>query len=580
MDHQFTRRRFVGTGLGAVALGLTAPGALAGGRLGKGLSQTASGLGASAPFRPIPFNPVSVLIDGVPFAPTFTGDRFFNPHPGVPVIGKPPTPDEETDIIVVGGGISGVASAYMLRDRRPILLDMWDRFGGNAQGESWRGTRYSLGSAYIIAPDKGSFLESFYKDLGLDEAFRLSLGDDRHEIDGVVRDDLYAGLGLPPEQVLIYNDYADLVALMGEEYPEIPYPEADEGFVFTLDRLTFKDHVEAMLGGRLPTLLEAGIQAYCYSSFGAGWEEISAASGWNFVAAEEFGRWVFPGGNAYLVNQMWRRLARLRSKGGGGPILRAGCQVVDIRLDGPGHVLVTHRGADGIPYGKVGGDTGGDPTGKLRTIRARRVVVACPKHIAKHVIHDLANLDAAKLEAMHSLKTNAYLVANVLLRRPVTDEFYDVFLLGREGEFPTSGGDMAVRRPVVDVLKGSYNEPKGAFGELTLYWPLPWGSSRFTLVGGGASHTDYAKRLAAQLPAMVKLIGMTVEDIVQVRLTQWGHAMPLAESGFIAGGRAMEVQRPIDDRIFFVNQDNWALPAVENSLLDAENYTAQLRATL
>lgn len=572
MDHQFTRRRFVGTGLGAVALGLTAPGALAGGQLGKKLSQGAKGVGTSAPFRPIPFNPVSVLIDGVPFAPTFTGDRFFNPHPGVPVIGKNPTPDEETDIIVVGGGISGVASAYMLRDQRPILLEMWDRFGGNAQGENWRGTHYSLGSAYIITPDKGSFLEAFYKDLGLDEAYRLSIGDDQHEIGGVVRDDLYAGLGLPPEQVQIYNDYADLVTLMGEEYPEIPYPKADEEYVFALDRVTFKDHVEATLGGPLPPLLEAGIQAYCYSSFCAGWEEISAASGWNFIAAEEFGRWVFPGGNAYMINQMWRRLARMTSKGGGGPILRAGCQVVDIRLDGADHVLVTHRVTDDIVDGK--------PSGKLRTIRARRVVVACPKHIAKHVIHDLANLDAPKLEAMHTLKTNAYIVANVLLRRPITDGFYDVFLLGKEGEFPTSGGDMAARRPVVDVLKGTYNAPKGAFGELTLYWPLPWGSSRFTLVGGEDSHTDYAKRLAAQLPAMLKLIGMTVEDIVQVRLTQWGHAMPLAEAGFIAGGRAMEVQRPIDDRIFFVNQDNWALPAVENSLLDAENYTTQLRATL
>ena len=35
-----------------------------------------------------------------------------------------------------------------------------------------------------------------------------------------------------------------------------------------------------------------------------------------------------------------------------------------------------------------------------------------------------------------------------------------------------------------------------------------------------------------------------------------------------------------DERIFFVNQDNWALPAVENCLLDAEEYLPRIRAGL
>ena len=573
MAGKSTRRQFVGNGLGAVALGLTAPAALGAGPRRSISSNDAARVKASAPFNPIPHNPTSVMVDGIPFAPKFTGDHFFNPHTGLPFLNDTKiTPDEETDVIVVGGGMSGMATAYMLRDQRPILLEMWDRFGGNAQGETWRGTSYSLGSAYIITPDKGSFLESFYKDLGLDQAFRLSIDDDTHEIDGVVRTNLYDGLDLPPDQVQCFNDYADLVALMGEEYPEIPYPKGDEKYIFELDRLTLKDHVEMSLGGPVPTLLEAGIQSYCYSSFCAGWEEISAASGWNFVAAEEFGRWVFPGGNAYMINQMWRRLARMKSKGEGGPILRAGCQVVDIRLDGPDHVLVTHRTATPLAKNKF--------SHKFKTIRARRVVVACPKHIAKHVIHDIDKLDPQKLDAMDQIDYGAYLVVNVLLRRPIPQDFYDVFLLGKEGEFPTNDTDASLQRHVIDMTQGSYNTPPGAFGELTLYWPLPWGSSRFTLVGGQGSFDDYAKRLAEQLPGMLKLIDMAVEDVVQVRMTQWGHAMPRSEPNFIASGKAELVQRPIDDRIWFVNQDNWVLPAVENALIDANTYVPQLLGTL
>ena len=41
-----------------------------------------------------------------------------------------------------------------------------------------------------------------------------------------------------------------------------------------------------------------------------------------------------------------------------------------------------------------------------------------------------------------------------------------------------------------------------------------------------------------------------------------------------------QLRRPLDDRIYFVNQDNWALPAVENCLLDAEIYVPQIEAGL
>ena len=66
--------------------------------------------------------------------------------------------------------------------------------------------------------------------------------------------------------------------------------------------------------GTLPIALREAVQGYCYSSFGVGWAQISAASGCNFIAAEEFGRIVLPGGNAGLATRLWSRLI-LRTTG-------------------------------------------------------------------------------------------------------------------------------------------------------------------------------------------------------------------------------------------------------------------------
>jgi hypothetical protein len=62
--------------------------------------------------------------------------------------------------------------------------------------------------------------------------------------------------------------------------------------------------------------------------------------------------------------------------------------------------------------------------------------------------------------------------------------------------------------------------------------------------------------------------------VKQIRMTRWGHAMPIHAQGIIKSGICEEVRRPtMDERLYFVQQDNWALPAVENCLLDAKHYT-------
>lgn len=528
-------------------------------------------VGRSRPSVPIADSPEVVDIAGFPFAPGWFGDAWA--HPSIPFHhsetgfpgGGPPAPDEDVDIAIVGGGLSGLGLAYLLREREPVVFELQDRFGGVSKGEEWRGTRYSMGGAYFIAPDEGSWLARLYQDLGLDRVQRTSPGgDDPVEIGGVVREDFWTGAGLSPEDRLAFERYARLVQHHAEVYPDIPLVEGrDNDWILALDGRSLKVDIEERLGVPVPRLLAAGIQGYCYSSFDAGWESISAAAGWNFLAAEEYGRWVCPGGNAWVTDVLWQRLANQYAAAGHLDRLRPATTVVQVDVGGDGRALVTYRAT----------------TGDFRTLRARRAVLCCSKHIAKYVIKGLQQNDTPKHDAMQQVYTHPYIVANVLLDAPVALDFYDLFLLG-EGGFPQTEAQIEADPRPIDLIAGHFAQGAGQPSSvLTFYWPLPVSTAVFPLLAD-ASHGEYARRLAPHLRRALSLLGLEREQVRAVRMTRWGHSMPIAKPRFLVDGVPAELQRPYRGSVFFVNQDNWALPAFETCLLEAQAMAPRILAGL
>lgn len=480
--------------------------------------------------------------------------------------GEPPAPSEEVDVAIVGGGLSGLSTAYFLRHRRPVLFELRARFGGVSQGEIWGGEPYSFGGAYFIAPDEGSFLESFYRELGLDRVQRVSEGDAPMEIDGVVHEDFWTGEGLPPDVQEAFRRYRRIVRHFAEvAYPEIPLdPRADNAWILELDRKSLREDLEARMGMPIPDILAAGIQSYCYSSFDVGWEQLSAASAWNFIAAEEFGRWVCPGGNVWVTDVLWRRLVHEYGTGGHHDLdrLRAGTRGVDVRRADDGRIQVTAR----------------LPDGSFRSLLARRVVMACSKHVCKHVLHDLINLDPERRDAMIQVVTVPYLVANVLLTAPIASDDYDLFLLGH-APYPMDPDSHEANSRVCDVLRGDYarTQPRSR-SVLTLYFPLPAQESMFRLLVDGGWE-EFSSLLAPQVDAALALRGLARADVRQVRMSRFGHAMPTARIGFLADGVPTILRRPYLDHVYFVNQDNWALPAFETAVLEAKHFADVIEAS-
>jgi hypothetical protein len=310
--------------------------------------------------------------------------------------------------------------------------------------------------------------------------------------------------------------------------------------------VTFKEDIESRIG-TLPPTLEAAIQHYCWSSFGAGWEELSAASGWNFFAAEQFGQWVFPGGTAQIAERLLERIVAARRTR-----ILTECVALDVR---------PHRRGAAVTYGL--------PDGSVHAVAARQVVMACPKFVCKWIMPEYLERDAMRTAAMVALEYRAYVVVNVLLEAGSADRFYDAFLL-QDGTLPGPDGVPIItwHRPLDAVSAGWCLGGTRRRSTLTLYWPLPYGTGRGFVIGDDA-HDDVATRMAAQLDRILPPLGFDRADVRQVRLTRWGHALPIAAPRYIAEGHAERVREPIDGVVHFVNQDNWALPAVETSLLEA-----------
>jgi len=99
-------------------------------------------------------------------------EKYVSSHGGYP------KPDESVPLVVVGGGISGLCSAYLLKDLKPVVLERAERFGGNSRGQSWQGLDYSIGAAYFMEPDKGSAIESLLNELGVNRISRLKTAED------------------------------------------------------------------------------------------------------------------------------------------------------------------------------------------------------------------------------------------------------------------------------------------------------------------------------------------------------------------------------------------------------------------
>lgn len=463
-----------------------------------------------------------------------------------------PSAHETHDVVIVGGGLSGLTSAYHLRDKKVLMLEGNPRLGGNARVEKYKNTYMSLGSAYITIPEEGGLIDTFLKDIGVHHKFK-KVEQDRHPVfykDHSV-DSFWKGATDPQKTDDFQRVYEKLTSIYKNSYPDLPlFPGAkiDRQALDQLDRLSLPEWVQKEFGEIHPHI-EEYFHQYSWSSFCTSYESVSAAQFLNFFTSDLAGIQALPGGNGMIALGIFNQLKH------SGFEVRSNSFVVDIREEEDGVYICYH-----------------DQQNQLRAVRAKKCIISSPKIVAKHLID---GMDKEKKDAINDMTYHAYLVANVLFKNHLEPQDYDLYSL--KGKVPTSPQRDSHQRVFSDITYAHWaNQEQAERSAVTLYIPFPYDNAQQFLFYPFL-HRKYSKLIQRALDPFLKNAGKTWEDIEGIRLTRYGHSVAVASTGAIANGTLERAHSPINDKIFFANQDNWANPCFETSF--AVGLVAALQAT-
>lgn len=436
-----------------------------------------------------------------------------------------PAPSLRADVVVVGGGISGLTAAHDLRAADVVLLEKETRLGGHARKGTWRDLTYSEGAAYLV--DTSGHVGELLGDLKLDLRAIREPGDAYYVGKRPVVD-----LWGPGSERLPFSDDArrgfrafmrDLSAM--RDLPTLPVEHASSA-ALALDRQSFGAYLRPY-GPEVHRYLDL----YCRSALGGPVDGISTYWGLNFLSGEVEPRYTLPGGLAGVGEAIARTLDPAR--------LVTGAQVFRIEPVGD-RVRVSYlRGDEAV------------------TVEAKAAVVALPKQVAKHVVVGLPEKQRA---AMAQMRYEPYVVANVLLSMPAVRTAYDTW---------------APEAPFTDVIIADWVNPDASrrHSVLTAYCPLRQGDRPHLLDDRWVQ--ALGRRVVASLDRLYP--GLS-RHVVEVRAFRRGHAMVQSAPGALTTLRP-EAVRPLGN-IVFAHSDSQMAAAIEAAIWEGQKSARAVKAIL
>jgi monoamine oxidase len=405
------------------------------------------------------------------------------------------------DVVIVGGGLSGLAAAYFLRQSDFLLLEKEPHWGGNAYAMEYQGSMYGTGTAFLY---KDEYAYGFAKEIGLEPL----------PVDS-------------PDGSVINGEW--IPDTWGDGLDKLPYsPSVREGFKkFKKEMLPINVEKRAkelynlpfseLLKG-YPDELKQWWDAYGRSNYGATTDDAAAAVGvieLQAMVAESphDDRFSWPGGLGAMSNKLVEILSAKSAER-----LRPDATTVAVVSDKNGVQVTYMQGAD------------------LKTVAAKAVIMATPKFITRRIVEGLPEKQS---DAMHQIRYIPYAVVNLIFDKPVFNKGFDTWCPG------STFTDITVADWVIRNQAGY----KQKYNILTCYTPLRE-EDRTVLL----SETS-ARRVASNvLRDFQKLFPGSNVDPLEVHLYRRGHPMYMSTPGLFT--EVQPLARQPMDRVFFANTDS------------------------
>lgn len=529
-------------------------------------------------------------------------------------------PVEEThDLVVVGGGFSGLTALYEFnKHRKPgqtgLLLDNHPVIGGEAKQNEFDvdGRRLAApqgsNAGLVIKPGyiKGSYgggrydaYADYWRELDMPDHFELEPvagGAEKYHLPndhfdpmtlekefttgyyfaghGWARDPIAARFENTPWPAAVRKELDDFVNNRRDVVSDVPDRGDDRdrwldsiSYYALLDKLRYGEEVKRYVD----PLIGVGNFGVCGNAISAFAAKRLTLPG--TIPSHEKNRFEgvdlvsFPGGNAVILRRMLTRILTDAIAGDGSITAAARGSINFAAFDRPGGEMRIRLASTAV---RVAHD--GDPAsagsaivtyardGKLHRVRAKAVVMGSGGYVNRNVVSDLPPSYA---EAYREFHYAPVLTANVAVRNW---RFFDKLGFTVARWFAGLGWHVCVRRNVALEKSPPPLTPDSPI-ILTFYIPFLHPDADPAVQGSlgraellGASYADFERQILGQMSEMFGPAGFDARrDVAGIVLNRWGHAYFAPPLGFFFGapGRAPphQVLREAHGRIIFAHSE-------------------------